>query len=891
MENFRRGIRVAATLSSAVRAVAILIALLLLPVLVLPINGQSTASTSSGQSAAAAIETATEAIQTSQPPLIHIVPFGRNSGNPFATAAVTIPPGSKLKYWGGPVISEIHVVAVFWGPNVNTAISVAGGIDQFFTDITQSRFYDLLTEYSTTGLSGAGIPSTSSDQSINRGFFDAKVTISPLLCATVAACSLDDTQIQQEILRQLALGTLPQPVIDAQGNGNTFYMVYFPPGVSISVGGVGSCVTGGFCAYHSNTASRLIPYGVLPDFAPPSGCSTGCGSGTLFENVTAVTSHELSEAVTDPLVGTAPTNAPPLGWYDPDLIPGTNTPLGEIGDLCAGSDTTVTAGGKTYSVQNEFSNVQNDCVSAPPVFTLRVPANVASATSFSLTLTVGHSVTSAALPDYAGTVHFTSSDPAAVLPSDYTFTSADAGSHTFSVTLNTTGIQTITAADTRSSAFKGTVQTVVNGQPDLTIAKSHTGSFTQGFSGDYTVTVSNIGLAPTSGTVTVTDALPAGLLVSGMAGNGWTCNLATVSCTRSDVLAAGASYLPLTLTVAVANNAPLSVTNTVVVSGGGETNTTNNTASDATQILVQQPNLDANLTLPQGTFTQGQTGANYSVVIANHGTASSSGTITVTNILPAGLTATGIAGQGWSCTLSSLTCTRSDVLPINTGFSPITLTFDLDNNAPTGVTVSATVSGGGDLTPANNTSSVFFNIIPMIDIVPTVVQTTVTAGQPAAFNFNVTPTLKAGTVTFACSNLPVGTACTFSPASLTQAGAVSLTVTTTARTAVVFEVIPAPRLPWLPFAVFVAGTLGSLSLMWTAETRFRPAAMVPVLILLAVLSGCGGGGANSQNFQAGPSPTPTPNPNGTPAGTYQFAVKASGSNAGSATQFFILVVK
>jgi hypothetical protein len=49
---------------------------------------------------------------------------------------------------------------------------------------------------------------------------------------------------------------------------------------------------------------------------------------------------------------------------------------------------------------------------------------------------------------YRGTVHFTSSDPRATLPADYTFTSADNGVHTFSATLFTAGAQTVTATDT-----------------------------------------------------------------------------------------------------------------------------------------------------------------------------------------------------------------------------------------------------------------------------------------------------------------------------------------------------------------------------------------------------------------------------------------------------------
>ena len=56
---------------------------------------------------------------------------------------------------------------------------------------------------------------------------------------------------------------------------------------------------------------------------------------------------------------------------------------------------------------------------------------------------------------YRGTVHFTSSDPAAVLPANYTFTLADAGSHTFSATLKTLGSQSITATDVATSTITG----------------------------------------------------------------------------------------------------------------------------------------------------------------------------------------------------------------------------------------------------------------------------------------------------------------------------------------------------------------------------------------------------------------------------------------------------
>jgi hypothetical protein len=82
---------------------------------------------------------------------------------------------------------------------------------------------------------------------------------------------------------------------------------------------------------------------------------------------------------------------------------------------------------------------------------------------------------------YTGTVHFTSSDAQAVLPGDYTFTSTDAGVHTFSATLKTAGSQTLTAADTGLTSVSGTQsaitvtaaaasQLAVTGYPSPTVA-------------------------------------------------------------------------------------------------------------------------------------------------------------------------------------------------------------------------------------------------------------------------------------------------------------------------------------------------------------------------------------------------------------------------------------
>ncbi|MGZ8836911.1 MAG: beta strand repeat-containing protein, partial [Pyrinomonadaceae bacterium] len=264
-----------------------------------------------------------------------------------------------------------------------------------------------------------------------------------------------------------------------------------------------------------------------------------------------------------------------------------------------------------------------------------------------------------------------------------------------------------TASGTTTSNYNSgssTAENVTVSSIDLTIAKSHTGNFQQGQTGaTYSITVTNSGNIASSGTVTVTDTLPASLTATAISGTGWSCVLGTLTCTRSDALGAGASYPAITLTVNVASNAPSSVTNSATVSGGNEANTTNNTDTDPTTV-TQMPDLTVNKS-HSGNFTLGQTGATYSIVVTNSGSATTSGTVTMTDTLPTGLTATGISGGGWSCVLATLTCTRNSTRGPGNSFQTITVTVNVAANAPPTVTNTATVSGGGEINTSNNTDN------------------------------------------------------------------------------------------------------------------------------------------------------------------------------------------
>jgi uncharacterized repeat protein (TIGR01451 family) len=155
-----------------------------------------------------------------------------------------------------------------------------------------------------------------------------------------------------------------------------------------------------------------------------------------------------------------------------------------------------------------------------------------------------------------------------------------------------------TCTDLAGNAVSSTVMGISIDKKDLTIQLTHAGGgghFSQGQQGaTYTISVNNVGQLANSGLVTVTDTFPVGLTPVSMSGLGWICpGTAANNCTRSDGLAAGTAYPPILVTVDVALDAPMTVTNTATVSGEGELNTTNDTAADPATVnpIVEVTNL------------------------------------------------------------------------------------------------------------------------------------------------------------------------------------------------------------------------------------------------------------------------------------------------------------
>lgn len=277
--------------------------------------------------------TAAHAVELARRPAVM-----RTQGQPPAArgdAAVTpLASNNTVSYGGGAVLSNVRVVPVFWTGNIYAP--VRSEIHCFYSAAVSGSYMDWLSEYDTP------------TQHIGRGTVAGSVTIAP----SHTGARLSDGDIQDELAAQIDAGVLPAPTAD------TLYMIHFPPGVTISSEG-GSCVA--FCAYHFDFShnGRRVRYGVMPDFGPGSGCDTGCGPGTQFQNVMSASSHELIEAVTDA--------DPNSAW---------SGPAGEIGDSC--NQREVTLPGTSYIVQQQWSNTRNACFAPATGPTFTEPPQITS---------------------------------------------------------------------------------------------------------------------------------------------------------------------------------------------------------------------------------------------------------------------------------------------------------------------------------------------------------------------------------------------------------------------------------------------------------------------------------------------------------------------------------
>jgi hypothetical protein len=101
-----------------------------------------------------------------------------------------------------------------------------------------------------------------------------------------------------------------------------------------------------------------------------------------------------------------------------------------------------------------------------------------------------------------------------------------------------------------------------------------------------------------------------------------------------------------------------------------------------------------------GNFYEGETGAQYSVVVSNAGLGPTGGSVPamVVDTLPAGLTPTAANGPGWNCAISNqtVTCIQTNQTAAGTSAPTLTLTVNVGPVTLTSLTNTVTLTGSSD---------------------------------------------------------------------------------------------------------------------------------------------------------------------------------------------------
>jgi uncharacterized repeat protein (TIGR01451 family) len=402
----------------------------------------------------------------------------------------------------------------------------------------------------------------------------------------------------------------------------------------------------------------------------------------------------------------------------------------------------------------------------------------------------------------------------------------------------------------------------------------------------FTITNPSVNLVAETG-VAFTDTLPSPLVVASPSGATGNCNGGTftaVAGTNSISLTGGS--IPVNSSCVLSVNVTGAVTSTVTNTTGPVSSTNGGTGNTASATLSIKP---ANLSITkthQGAFNRGSTGT-YTITVSDAATAGPTlGTVTVKDTLPKvehTFIPVSMSGTGWTCTLSTLTCTRSDVLAPGASYPSITLTVSVPQNIQSPVTNSATVSGGGD--PNSHTANDDTKIQPPLSISQpgpglSSANMTVPAGGSGSFMFDLASTEGLGTVTFSCSGLPTGAACSFNPPQTDELSAVvTMTITVPPHPA------SASAWPLAPgrttYALFFPA-LGLLGIVFLGgkkagkkSWKLRLLGLAGTAMLLALVS-CGGG-------SQGMTPPPQPLTN------YQVTVTASAGAVTSSTTITLSV--
>jgi hypothetical protein len=252
-----------------------------------------------------------------------------------ANAATSTSSGSgQLIDHKGAVLPTAKIYSIFWGPSQTLNATYQANTANFLNGLVCSNC--------ASGLSGM-LGQYSRSASINISYGKSYVDLS-----NPPASSPSTTAVANEVLKVVI--TNAKETLDRNG----IYLVFtsnFPTRAS-------------YCAWHGaatariNNVSTSFTMGYMPNLSTQlTGCGahylpnyTASGLGENFDSLFNVTTHELYETMSDPMTSG-------YGWYDAAGF--------ENGDKCAWNwSTQISSSGKTFIVQQEYSNALKQCASA-----------------------------------------------------------------------------------------------------------------------------------------------------------------------------------------------------------------------------------------------------------------------------------------------------------------------------------------------------------------------------------------------------------------------------------------------------------------------------------------------------------------------------------------------
>ncbi len=210
-----------------------------------------------------------------------------------------------VDFFGGPTIPHVEANTLFVGQEWQSSSlsGLAGGLNSYLQTLVNSPYMDMLAQYNVGrgGFGSSRIEWYNNDPNMHSPMDDND-----------RSYPNGQTELQYLLVSAIQQGNYP-PL-----DPNQLYVIFLPPGEQLKApGGQMNNKPGGFYGYHNSFNSQYgrINYAVLPF---PGDSNPTVPGISPFDSLTEATSHELSEAVTDPVGGT--------GWYD-------RQNNGEIGDI------------------------------------------------------------------------------------------------------------------------------------------------------------------------------------------------------------------------------------------------------------------------------------------------------------------------------------------------------------------------------------------------------------------------------------------------------------------------------------------------------------------------------------------------------------------------------